>query len=220
LAASLYSLRDLKRRKDRNPKRKLSLKLSGTLKKLAAILGVLALQLAVVSCGSTVPYGTIATSTSGNWEAKLIGGTGQAAQLNFVVAFTLTNNFGTLEPIDVTGLGFFNSSECFPPNGVNGASSVNVNGNAELTASSSDQVTGTLSLTVNSIPPGNTLVLTASPPNGGLSGTSSGTTSTVGTLSNGVAWGTWQLTGGQSDASCTGSGTFLMCQSGVTCTIP
>jgi hypothetical protein len=189
--------------------------------KQLAILGVLALQLAVLSCGNSVPYNTIATSTNGNWEAKLLGGTGQAAELNFVVGIQLTNNFGTLEPVIVSGLGFFNSSKCFQPSSVNGATSVNVNGNAEFTATSSAQITGTLSLTVNSItPPGNTLVLTAAPPNGGLSGTSSGTTSTVGTLTNGVAWGTWQLTGGQGDASCAGGGTFLMCQSGVTCTIP
>jgi hypothetical protein len=191
------------------------------LMKLFAILGVLALQLAVLSCGNSVPYNTIATSTTGNWEAKLLGGTGQAAELNFVVGIQLTNNFGTLEPIVASGLGFFNSTQCFQPSTVNGATSVDVNGNAEFTASSSDQVSGTLSLTITSItPPGNTLVLTASPPAGGLSGTSSGTTSTVGTLSNGVAWGTWQLTGGAGDASCAGSGTFLMCQAGVTCTIP
>jgi hypothetical protein len=189
--------------------------------KQAALVVALALQLAALSCGNSVPYNTIATSTTGNWEAKLLGGTGQAAELNFVVGIQLTNNFGTVEPIVASGLGFFNSTQCFLPSDVNGATSVNVNGNAEFTASSSDVVTGTLSLTINSIQPsGNTLVLTASPPAGGLSGTSSGTTSTVGTLSNGVAWGTWQLTGGAGDSSCVGSGTFLMCQAGVTCTIP
>jgi hypothetical protein len=64
-------------------------------------------------------------------------------------------------------------------------------------------------------PPGNVLTLT-----GNLTGTSNGTTGTTGTLSNGVVEGTWALTGGQGDPSCTGGGSFLMCQGAATCTVP
>jgi hypothetical protein len=62
---------------------------------------------------------------------------------------------------------------------------------------------------------GNVLTLT-----GDLTGTSNGTTSTTGTLSNGVVVGTWTLTGGAGDPSCTGNGDFLMCQGNNTCTAP
>jgi len=77
-------------------------------------------------------------------------------------------------------------------------------------------VTGTLTLTVQSITPaGNTLTL-----NGNVTGTSNGTIGTTGTLSNGVVAGTWSLTGGAGDPSCTGGGNFLMCQGAATCTVP
>jgi hypothetical protein len=35
-----------------------------------------------------------------------------------------------------------------------------------------------------------------------------------------VVVGTWTLAGGAGDPSCTGTGNFVMCQSGATCTVP
>jgi hypothetical protein len=170
------------------------------MKKLA-FLTLLALACAVSSCGNSTPTNGTNTSTSGNWLAQLTGGTGQASELNFVTAFSVTNS----GPLNVTGFGFFNTGACF----ATGLNMENESGSAAFTTSSTNQVTGTLSFTVNSInPPGNTLTMT-----GNLTGTSNGTTTTTGTLSNGVVAGTWTLTG---DSSCTGgaqvSGNVIMCQ--------
>jgi len=178
------------------------------MKKLA-FLTLLALGLAVSGCGNSSPSTTASTTTSGNWEVVLTGGTGQASLLDFTTAFSVTNS----GPLDVTSVSFFNNGACFPP----GLNQETETGSATLTTSSTGQVTGTLTMTVQSInPPGNTLTLL----NGNLTGTSNGTTTTIGTLSNGVVTGTWQLTGGQGDPSCTGGGNFLMCQGTATCTAP
>ena len=174
------------------------------MKKLAILLG-LALELAVCGCGNNKPNSVTNTSTSGNWEAQLIDGTGQASLLNFVVAFSVTNN----GPLDITGFGFFNQGSCFDT----GLNKQTENGNASFTTDTTGHVTGTLDLTVNSSSTGSVLKLT-----GQLTGTSNGTTTTTGTLSNGVVVGTWSLSAGQGSASsCTGSGTFVMCQGTATC---
>ena len=47
--------------------------------KTVAILTLLALALAVGSCGTGKPTTTVETTTNGNWEAELIGGLGPAA---------------------------------------------------------------------------------------------------------------------------------------------
>ena len=177
------------------------------MKKLA-ILMVLALELAVCGCGTSTPSTVTTTSTTGNWEAQLIGGTGQASLLNFVTAFNVTDVAGNNESLDIRSFAFFNAGACFtlPVNGVAGSSE---RGTASFTTNTgTDQVTGQLAYSVTSItPPGNVLTLTSY--HDGLTGTSSGTTSTTGTLSNGIVVGTWTLTG---SSSCTGSGTFTMCQ--------
>lgn len=174
-----------------------------------AILALLAMGLALVNCASTTtPPNVVNTSTSGNWEAQLTGGTGEASQLNFVTAISVINS----GPLDVTGFGFINQGKCFTA-GLNNSAE---NGTASFTTNNAGQVTGTLSFNVQSVnPPGNTLALT-----GNLTGTSNGTTGTTGTLSNGVVAGTWSLTGGQGDPSCTGQGNFIMCQGAATCTVP
>ena len=78
------------------------------------------------------------------------------------------------------------------------------------------QVTGTLTYNVqSSVPPGNLLTL-----NGQLSGISNGTTTTLGTLSNGVVWGTWTLQPGPQSPDCSGTGNFIMCEGTATCSIP
>jgi hypothetical protein len=172
-----------------------------------AILIVLALELAVCGCGSSNTTNTTTnTSTAGNWEAQLTGGTGQASLLNFVVEFSVTNS----GPLNITRLSFFNAGACFGTN-VNSSTET---GTATLSTSSTNAVTGTVSLAINSVTPaGNTLTL-----DGTLTGTSNGTTTTTGTLSNGVVVGTWKLTG-SSDCSAgdTTTGTFVMCQGKSTC---
>jgi len=183
------------------------------MKKLA-ILALLALELAVGGCSNNFPKNSTTTTASGNWEALLSGGTGDASQLNFVTTFTVTNTVGgSNEPLTITGFSFFNAGACFD----NFVGASTWAGSATLNTSGTNQVTGTLDFTVVSVkPPGNTLSLT-----GNLTGTSNGTPTTTGTLSNGVVSGTWTLTGGQGDPSCSvPQGTFIMCQGTNTCTAP
>src|SRR5579862_6025203 len=180
------------------------------MKKLA-ILMLLALEFAVSGCGTSSPSTVTNTSATGSWEAQLIGGTGEASKLNFVTEFNVENS----GPLDVTGFSFINSSACFA-NGLNGSTEA---GTASFTTTTgTGEVTGQLTFTITSVtPPGNVLTLTS--PEGGLTGTSNGTTTTTGTLSGGVAVGSWTLTGGAGDPSCAVlHGTFTMCQATATCT--
>ena len=167
------------------------------MKKLA-ILALLALELAVVGCGSSsTSTTTTTTSASGNWETQLTGGTGEARLLNFVTAFKVTNS----GPLDITGFSFLNAGACF----VSGATQT---GSATLATDSTNAVTGTLSYSVQSgTPGGNTLTL-----NGNVTGTSSSSA-----LTGGAVTGTWTLSGGAGDPTCTGTGNFTMCQNGTTC---
>jgi len=180
------------------------------MKKLAFPM-VLALAVTISGCGSTTLAPTTNnTTTNGTWEARLTGGADQASLLNFVTSFQLYNS-GTL---DITGFNFFNQGACFALGTIDSPGSTE-SGSATLTTSTqTDEVTGTFSYTVRSIkPPGNSLTLT-----GNLTGTSSSTPQTTGILSNGVVVGTWMLSGGAGDASCIGTGSFIMCQGTNTCT--
>ncbi|HEY1678026.1 MAG TPA: hypothetical protein VGG04_09995 [Candidatus Sulfotelmatobacter sp.] len=180
------------------------------MKKLALI--VLALELAVCGCGNSTPTVNNNTKTTGNWAAFLSGGTAQASLLNFVVSFSVENS-GPLE-FTAPPISFFNQGACF-------GTSVNdetLNGTAALNTANGGTVTGTLNLNIISTTNSNTLSLT-----GALTGNSNGTTTSVGNLTNGVVVGTWTLSGGAGDPSCTGSGSFEMCQtpaSGGTCPAP
>jgi hypothetical protein len=174
-----------------------------------AFLTLLALAFAVSSCGNGSSPPTTTTTTNSNWEAQLTGGIGPASQLNFVTQFEVTVTSGDTEPLDVRNFGFFNSGACFET----GLNVQHLSGTTTLNNSSTGQVTGTLTFNVQSItPPGNTLTLI-----GNVTGTSNATTTTQGTLSNGVVQGGWTLTG---SSDCTGAGTFLMCQGTATCTVP
>ncbi|HXJ85545.1 MAG TPA: hypothetical protein VMS18_01910 [Candidatus Binatia bacterium] len=177
------------------------------MKKLALV-ALLAVELVVCGCGaSNNTSNETNTQATGNWEAQLTGGTDQAALLNFVTSFTVTNS----GPLDITGFGFFNAGACF----ATGTDAENVTGNANFTTSSTTSVTGTLNLTIKSSTNGS--VLTLNP--GDLTGTSNGTTSTTGTLSNGVVVGTWSLTPGSGLNGCSSaSGTYILCQDKATCT--
>ena len=174
-----------------------------------AILVLLALEFAVCGCANNTPSTVTNTSTTGNWEAQLINPSGgQASLLNFVVSFNVTNN----GPLKITGFGFFNDNTCFAKD----VNSQTETGNASFTTDSAGHVTGTLSLKVTSSTTGSVLTLTSNPD--GLTGTSNGTTTTTGTLSNGKVVGTWTLTPGAT-ASAKGcnavnapDATFVMCQ--------
>lgn len=199
--------------------------------KKVAIPALLALLLLVCGCGSTSPPNAVTTTTSGNWEAQLTGGTGAAADLNFVINFSVTNTTGEpAQGLSISGFSFINNGPCF----LTGITATRQGGSATITTLSTSQVTGSMSLTITSLAGSNTsqagsvLQLTADPSSGGgVSGRSSGTTATSGTLSNGVVWGVWSLssTVAANQAMC-GSpttpiqGDFIMCQNSTTCTIP
>jgi hypothetical protein len=187
--------------------------------KTVAILLVVGLGCVVWGCGNNVPRTVTNTTTSGNWEAQLIDPTGgPGTQLNFVVSFNVTNN----GPLDITGFAFFNQGPCF----TTGLTTSTQSGNASFTTNTATgQVTGNLNLTITSTTNSSVLTLTSNP--NGLTGTSSGTLTTTGVLSNGVVVGTWKLAN-STDPSCnspaSGSSqtqttgfTFIMCQNASTC---
>lgn len=183
------------------------------MKKLAILL-LVAVEFAVCGCSYNAPRSAPITSTAGNWEAQLINpGGGQASLLNFVIGMSVITNGG----LDITGFSFFNQNSCFQT----GLTAQTEAGNAAFTTNNSTgQVVGTLNLTVTSTTDGSVLELTSDP--NGLTGTSSATLNTPGTLSNGVAVGVWKLTPGTGASSTCAqqSGRFIMCQGTATCTPP
>ena len=179
-----------------------------------AILVMLALEFAICGCANNTPSTTTNTSTTGNWEAQLINPTGgQASLVNFVVSFNVTNS----GPLDITGFSFFNQGACF----ATGLNAQTESGTASFTTDATGHVTGTLSLTITSSTNGSVLTLTSNPD--GLTGTSNATTTTAGTLSNGIVVGTWTLSPGANATGCSAvtendHATFVMCQNAATCT--
>jgi hypothetical protein len=180
--------------------------------KKVVILLVMALEFAVCGCSYNTPRTAPLTQTAGNWEAQLINGTDQASLLNFVIGMSVITGGG----MDITGFAFFNQGSCFST----GLTAQTETGNASFTTNNSTgQVTGDLTLTITSTTNGSVLKLTTYP--NGLTGTSNGTLTTTGTLTNGVAVGTWTITPGSSATGCTTqTGTFIMCQGTATCTPP
>lgn len=174
-----------------------------------AILILVGLGTIALGCGHSNLAEPTQTSTNGFWEAQLIGGLGDASELNFVTQFSVTNtNGGSPEPLSITSFGFINLGSCFV--------SQSENGSASLNTSTTNQVTGSMTYTIQSIvPPGNTLILTA---DNTVTGTATGSTDT--TLNNGIAFGGWKLTTSNSSSDCQGSGSFVMCQGTATCTPP
>lgn len=199
------------------------------MKKLALL--ALMLELAVCGCGTGPNSGVATTTASGNWEAQFLGGTSTsgppfpASQLNFVTAFRVTSVIeGTPESLAITGFGLFNASQCF----ATGTGAENVTGSATLNTAQSGQVNGSFNYNITSVATPTTVagnVLTLTTKGGGVYGTSNGTSTTTGTLSNGIFWGQWTLT--SSDTNClpastggTVTGTYIMCQGTATCTPP
>jgi hypothetical protein len=184
------------------------------MKKLA-ILILLALGIAALACGHNNIVDPTSTTTSGNWEARLIGGVGDASLLNFVTGFSVTNvNGGQTEPLAITSFGFINVGPCFPQ-------LPSESGTANLTTSSENQVSGNVLYIVDSSDSQQSqLKLFTQNSNGqtvgGVSGSTNGATFT--TLTNGIIWGDWTLT--SNNSNCTGQGTFVMCQNSNNCTVP
>ena len=178
-----------------------------------AVVVLLALGLGVLACGtSPSTSNNVTTTTNGNWEAQLTGGSQQTSLMNFVVTFSVTyTTGGTNEPLDVTAFSILNSGSCFAV----GKNTNSVSGNATLDTAADGQVTGEFNMTITSGDGSNSLNLT-----GNLTGTSNGTTTNAGTLSNGVVAGSWQFV--KQGSACTGnpSGQFVMCQGAATCTVP
>jgi hypothetical protein len=186
------------------------------MKKLA-ILCVVAIELAAGGCAIPPPTTQVNTTASGNWEAQLSGGTGQGALLNFVTTF----QFANLGAVDITHLTFVNNNTCFQ----GGQTATATITNAQTLPNG--QFSGTLTYKIISgIPAGNALTLI-----GTITGTSSGTTGVIGTLTNGAVTGTpgplgsktadngWKLTGSSDCGGKKGmTGSFTMCQGSATCT--
>ena len=182
--------------------------------KTVAFLALLAMAVAVISCGTGKPTTTVENTTNGNWEAQLAGGVGPTSRLDFIIQFNVTNQNGSTEPIDFTGFSFINSQavsgSCFP-------SGQTISGDATITVPTTNQVQGTMSITVAGAAGGGTLSLNGT----NVYGTANGSPGTIGTLSNGVVTGSWTLAG--STAGCGTpkvQGTFIMCQGAPTCTVP
>jgi len=186
------------------------------MKKLA-FLTLLAIAALISSCGSNQIQALPTSNVSGNWEAELTGGTGQAATLNFLVNFNLfvTNGSGT-QNVNTNDLTFINANPCFPPVPVNAHGAVNLTNNLNT-----GQITGSLTYTITA--GGSTLTLTADP-TGTPAGEIIGTASSNGVMTNGAVNGYWTLTNSQI-SGCNAGGTgaavqpsFIMCQNAASCT--
>jgi hypothetical protein len=198
------------------------------MKKLAllSLLILVTIAIALSSCGSNQIQALPTSNVNGNWEAKLTGGTGPAAQLNFMANFNLfvTNGSGN-QGLNINDVAFLNANPCFPTG--TGGTGAGASGYINLTNNlNNGKITGAIGLTLKSFT-GNILTLSAdpnlSPPTGELIATASGGSN--GTLSNGGVNGGWWLTAGSApaDSGCTaGSATnplpFIMCQNATTCT--
>lgn len=187
------------------------------MKKLA-FLALLAIAALISSCGSHTIQPIPTSTTSGNWQAQLVGGIPPATGLSFLINFYFsTQNGNGAGPITVNDpISFLNTNSCFQ--GVIAGAS----GTAQLVNNTNTgQITGNMTLTITGAgPSGQTvLTLTANPPSGGVLGTASSS----GTMSNGVVTGTWTMTNpgsstnGCSTTSTSAPPTFIMCQNAATC---
>jgi hypothetical protein len=168
--------------------------------KQVAILLLMVLMLN--GCSSTR---TLQSTTSGNWQAVMFGGTGPASGFSFITEFTVNGN----NSLNISSFQFLtvntggsSSANCFPINGGTVSGSI-----ADYVVNTNDTVTGTLTYTVSS--GGNTLTLT-----GSLTGTATVTgtpPNTSTTLTSATVTGNWSVTGG---TGCNGAGgSFSMTQS-------
>jgi hypothetical protein len=193
--------------------------MEGACMKKLAILCLMALELALGGCAIPPPTTQVNTTASGNWEAQLSGGTGEGALMNFTTTF----QFANLGAVDITYLNFLTSNACFQ-GGQTATATITCPNNACTLPNGQFSGVFTYKI-VSGIPAGNALTL-----KGTITGTSSGTAGTIGTLTNGAVTGTpgppnskthdygWKLTGSSDCGGKNGmTGTFTMCQGSATC---
>ncbi len=151
-----------------------------------AILGLVAMELAVMGCGSSKNSPTSTTqAATGLWESALIGTDAGVGVFNFTTSFTIGGD-GSLS---VTYFSFLTTGPCFALTGDTTSGSL-------TGTTTGTNATGNFQFSVQSN--GNTLALT---------GAATGTTDSSGNTTWTSITGTWTLTGG---TSCTGTGTFTM----------
>jgi hypothetical protein len=148
-----------------------------------AILGLLAVELTLVGCGSSTSS-TVKTA-DGVWESALIGSNAGVGVFNFITRFSV----GTNGSLSVSYLSFLTTGPCFLISGNTASGSFNVTATGTSPAANFE-------FTVQS--GGNALALT---------GTATGTTDSSGNITWSTITGTWALTG---ETGCEGSGTFTM----------
>ncbi len=161
---------------------------------MKAVAILLAAAIMLNGCGTSSSYTQAAAS--GTWSATMLGGDGTASGLSFITSFTVSGSGGQLT---VSTFQFLTAGACFPVNGEDPT------GTMVLTESSNFQVTGPIVFTVQS--GGNVLTL-----NGSVTGTENGVFG-QGTLSGGVATGTWTMTGSPECTVTNGNTSFTMTQS-------
>ena len=152
-----------------------------------AILGLLALELMLIGCGSSTSS-TVKTA-NGTWESALIGSDAGVGVFNFITQFSV----GTGGTLSVSYLSFLTTGPCFPISGDTASGSFDVTASGTTPAAN-------FQFTVQS--GSNTLAMT---------GTATGTTDSSGNITWSKITGTWTLTGG---TDCAGSGTFTMTRTG------
>jgi hypothetical protein len=155
-----------------------------------AILGLVAMELMVVGCGSSNSTTSTSNAANGIWESALVGSDAGVGVFNFTTSFTV----GGSGSLSVTYFSFLTTGPCFPLTGETTSGSFDVTSTGTTPAAD-------FQFTVQS--GGSTLSLT---------GTATGTTDSSGNTTWKSITGTWTETGG---TNCGGSGTFTMTQTGV-----
>jgi hypothetical protein len=152
-----------------------------------AILGLLALELTLIGCGS----GTTATvkTANGTWESALIGSDAGVGVFNFITQFSV----GTSGSLSVSYLSFLTSGPCFPISGNTTSGSFNVTATGTSPAAN-------FQFAVQS---GSSALA--------MTGTATGATDSSGNITWSKITGTWTSTGG---TGCAGSGTFTLTRTG------
>src|SRR5438046_10084811 len=88
-----------------------------------AILGLLALELMLIGCGSSTSS-TVKTA-NGTWESALIGSDAGVGVFNFITQFSV----GTGGTLSVSYLSFLTTGPCFPISGDTASGSFDVTAN-------------------------------------------------------------------------------------------
>jgi hypothetical protein len=151
----------------------------GAFVRRAVLAAIFAYAIILAGCGTSTGNNN-KSAINGNWTATLTNPDG-AQDFSFTTTLTSTSSTG----VTVSNFTFTTQSACF-------SGGTTATGAFTLTGTTSGVTSGGYQMTVQSVPPGNTLTLT-------------------GTLTNTTITGTWTLTGLTS--GCAGSGNFTMIHS-------